>query len=512
MDWEELDESFRTDIQQVISTSLELAKPFELGRTNNGASTNGTKKKWGIFGRNHKQDQYARGKAYAKWCETVLELVNSSGVIPNLPDLQQQLVQQMADAQLVECVQMFETELERFWNSCSVYNENDTATADLVIHNDLHAVAEEAELHCRAQEIFTQQKELLSKSGNITSSSVLQTTLEQLESRCVATTENKSGGASTPSTPVVSIYARIRLANAGRSQRACEILADYLYKPVQESVRNDPTCMTLEEFRNVVAKLQASYRLQARGPVKDTVLSNNLVQPSEADALFVAKVTEKHDALQDSLSKQASLFRDIEQKEAQLNALNADLEHVRAETQRELQALTQAHENALQQALAEQQRLGQEQREQLRTAMEQQLQEAQARAERDRKASEAQLQEAQAQAEQRLQAEVQAREERLRQEKELFDQQMEMLKETANADLKAKLDQVQAASRQEQERLEQEMTQRIEESESRLQEEIRVKEMALAQTQKDLEETKLAKKEMQERLDRYPCPDRCVTM
>lgn len=518
LDWEELDESFRNDIQQVITTSLELAKPFELGH-NNGAA-HSSKKKWGMFSR--KQDQYARGKAYAKWCEAVLELVNSTGVIPNLPDLQHQLIQQMADAQLAQCVATFETELEGYWNSCPIYNRNDSNTVELVTRHDLKAVADEKELYDRAEKLFAEQKQFLSKSGNITLPSILQSTLNALETRCIAVVvdgkENNATGVS-PSLPLVasaasptSIYARIRLANERRSHAACTALLDALYTPVQESIRNDPTSMTVQDFHTVTTKLQTSYELQARGPAKTNILTTRLLEPSKADALFVAKVTEKNNALQDSLVKQAALSKDVEQKEAQLTTLHESLEKVKEQTRRDMEALSVKHENTLQKALEEQHQREQEQRDQLKANMEQQLQKVKTQADKEREEKDAQLKQMEEQAQQRLKAEVQAREDRLKQEKEMFDKEIESLKVSADAELKEKLQVVQTKSREEHDRLEQEMTQRLEESESRLQEEIRVKEMELAKTRKDLEETKEAEEKLQQRLEKHCCPEKCVIM
>ena len=511
LDWQELDESFRNDIHQIIITTLNLAKPFELGQ-NGSPKTNShaQKKGWNIFSR--KSDQYAWGKAYAKWCETVLELVNSTGVIPNLPDLQQQLVQQMADAQLAQCVTTFQTELETYWNSCPIYSGDKALSSDLVTTHSLQPVAEESELKDRAQKLFAEETQKLSK--NITSSKVLHAAIEDLETRCLADEETNNNSASTAASAVPSvssIYARVRLANSRRSQSACESLMNSLYTPVQESIRNDPTSMTVQEFRTVVGQLQASYEKQARGPAKQTVLSTLLLQPSEADALFVAKMTESNEALQHSLSQLASLSHDIEEKEAQLTTLHTNLEQVKEQNQRELEALSMAHKTDMQQALEAQQQREQEQREQLQADMEKQLQQARLKAEKERQESEEQLKRVEQEAQKRLQSEVQAREDRLKQEKEMFDQQIESLKETADAELQEKLKGVQAASRAEHERLEEELTHRLEESENRLQEEIRVREVELAQAKKDLEETKTAEKELQARLDRR-CPEKCVTM
>ena len=500
LNWTELDEGFRADIQKVIVTTLKLAAPFRLGREDESKP-----KKWGIFAGKARQS-HAQGQAYAKWCETVLELVNSTGIIPNLPDLQQQLVQQMADSQLARCVKTFETELETYWEACPVYNNGND---DLVARHSLLAVAEEEELRSKATAILEQQKEILLADGAIPSPSILEVTLQELESRCFAI-DSQTGH--LESTASVSIYVRICAENNRRSQTSCEVLIDNLYTPLQASIRNDPTSMSAKEFQKVINQLKTSYETQARGPAKKSVLKNLLLQPSEADALFIAKVTEKDDALKDSLTKQASLSKDIQQKEAQLTSLHENLEQVKVQTKLEMEALAKAHENALQKALQEQQQQEQQQREVLRKDMEKKLQDAQEKADKERQENEAHMKRLEEEAQRRLKAEIEARDERLKREKDLFEKQMETLKVSADTELKERLEKVQFESRKEQERIEEEMTHRLEESESRLQEEIRIREVELSHAKEELEATKKAEQELKERLNRRICPEACVTM
>jgi len=522
LDWMELDESFRSDIQNVITTTLQLAKPFQLGHGEEEAKSPAPKK-WSIFGGRHKPT-YPRGKAYAKWCDTVLELVNSSGLIPNLPGLQQQLVQQIADKELANRVSAFETEIESYCKTCPVYN-NHGGTAkngdvnDLVSCHSLLGVAEESELHDQAQTFFERLKQDLLSNGSIPSMAILEATLNALESRCLDdTTQPKESvtenGVAAKDFPISqgSIFTRIRAENARRSQAACAALMNSLYQPVQESVRADPTSLPLRDFEAVVGKIRKSFKLQARGPAKEDVLTTLLVQPSKADALFIAKVTEKNEELLDSLATQATLSKDIEEKEAQLTNLNENLEQVRMQTKLELEALEKAHESALKRALEESRQKEEEERKKLREDMEQKLKKAQENAEKERLQNEARLKNLEREAQQRLKAEVEAREERLKQEKDLFEKQINTLKVTADTELKEKLELVQSDSRKEQERIEKEMTQRLEESESHLQEEIRIREDQLAQAKKELEETKKAEGELKERLERRICPSFCVVM
>jgi len=530
LDWNDLDESFRNDIQNVIKTTLSLTKPFQLGHGEEEATSSSSpqkpRKKWGgIFGGRPKPT-YARGKAYAKWCDTVLELVNTSGLIPNLPNLQQQLVQQIADKELANSVLAFETEMENYWNACPVYNYNnnggtvkDDVGNDLVTRHNLHGVAEEAELHDQAQSIFERLKQDLLSNGAIPSTVILEATLNALECRCLDDSDRPTNTATGKNlvakdfpTSYGSILSRVCAENVRRSQAACAALMNSMYQPVQESIRADPTSLPLRDFETVVGQIRNSFNLQARGPAKGDVLTTLLLQPSQADALFIAKVTEKNEALLDSLAVQESLSKDIEEKEAQLTNLNENLEQVRMQTKLEMEALEKAHENALKKALEENRKREEEERKKLEEQMEHNLRKAQEEAERERLQSEARLKSLEKEAQQRLKAEVEAREQRLKQEKELFEKQINTLKITADTELKEKLELVQSDSRKEQERIEKEMTQRLEESESHLQEEIRIREDQLAQAKKDLEETKKTETELKERLERRICPSFCVVM
>ena len=475
LEWDSLDEGFRQDVQVVITSCLELAAPFQLG-----SDDDEKKSGWNLFSRD--KSHVAKPKAYAKWCETVVEVVNSSGIIPNLPDLQNQLVFQMATEHLAECIAAFKRDLDSYWNTCPVYNGKGSPS------DGLKPVAEEEELQRRAQECFIEQKKLLS-DGNISSPSILADTLEELEARCVADRDS-NGDDGTGTVAGLSILSKIRLENSERSRLACESLADTLYSPVQANIREDPTSMSLVEFQQVVAKLVKSYKLQARGPAKDSVMLTHLRQPCEADSLFITKVMEKNDALQATLK---------------------NLEEFKVQTQEKLDALEKSHKDALEVALAEQHKKEKAEKEALRVQMEEQLKQAQEKALKERQAKEAELLRIQQQADQRLQAEVKAREMRLEQEKQLFAEQMESLKESADAELKEKLALVESKSREEHERLEAELTHRLEESESRLQEEIRVKETELDETKKALEEKTAAEQELKERLERKICPC-CVVM
>ena len=466
LEWGSLDESFRADLESVIQTSLESAKAFQFDDSDKENTDNDKKKKrWSLFSRGG-SPAHVKGKAYAKWCMTVLELVNSTGTIPDIPDLQHQLVQQMADEQLTQSIDTFGKELHAYWDSCTPFNVSFGETAELVERHNLKPVAEEPELKSRANELFDLQKHAVSESG-IASPDILESTLDQLEARCIADPDQSHGD-----NAMVSIYARIRADNLKRSHTACEALATSLYEAVQASVRNDPTTMPVRDFETVVARLKRSYELQARGPAKADVLMSHLQQPSDADILFIAKVMEKDDELRASIVLQESLSQDIQEKAAELDTLSRNLEETKVQNQAEIEALRKAADEALQKALKEQQEREANEREKVRAEMEKQLQEAKEKADQEREQREAELKRLEEEAAQRLHAEVQAREERLKQEQELFEKQIESLKASADAELTEKLEVVKSRSKEEHERIEMEMTTKLREAEERLQQEI----------------------------------------
>ena len=496
LEWDALDDGFRADMDQVIKTSLERAKPFQFASEKDSHE----KKGWGLFSR-QSDPACVKGKAYTKWCDTVLELVNSTGTIPHLPDLQHQLIQQMADEQLAQSIDTFGKELHSYWDSCPTFNVSFGETAELVASRKLMPVAEETELKSRANDLFEQQKRAVSDSG-ITSATILTNTLSQLEARCLANADNSVGD-----TVALSIYEKVRSENLKRSQAACEALAASLYDAVQASIRNDPTSMPVKEFETVVARLRRSYELQARGPAKDQVLTSHLLHPSDSDLLFIAKVTEKDDELRESLVLQASLSKDIQDKVAELDTLSNSFAELKVQKALEMEALSKAADEALQKALKEQEERERKQREELRVQMEQQLQEAKEKADKDLKDREAHLKRMEEEAELRLQTEVQARDERLKREQELFEKQIESLKASADAELHRKLEIVESTSREEQEKIELEMKKKLQEAEERLKQEILERDAELSKARLELKAKENEKAELKARLEKRICPN-----
>jgi hypothetical protein len=158
---------------------------------------------------------YATGVAYSKWCTAVISLVNSPDTIPNLPDLQQQLLQQMADDLLQSSVDKFLIDLTDWRNTtCPVFNgerENEE-TAMTISQNELKGVANAEELETKSKELYNQLRQELYRGG-ISSVSILTATMKKLELQCYK------------DHPATSILAQIQQENTKRSQAACQALA-----------------------------------------------------------------------------------------------------------------------------------------------------------------------------------------------------------------------------------------------------------------------------------------------
>jgi hypothetical protein len=235
--------------------------------------------------------------------------VNSPDTIPNLPDLQQQLLQQMADDLLQSSLDKFLVDLTDWRNTtCPVFNgdgENEE-TAMLISQNDgnnnepLKTVANAEELETKSKELYNQLRQELYRGG-ISSVSILTATMKKLELQCYKD-------------PVTSILAQIQQENTKPSQAACQALAHHLYTPLRSSIREDPSCMSLEDFQTTLQQLIESFKLQARGPAVDSTLVSNFSEPAKTDSLLIQKVGETNVRYQEAVKLQQQLSMGVEEK------------------------------------------------------------------------------------------------------------------------------------------------------------------------------------------------------
>jgi hypothetical protein len=520
VDWNELDETFRNDMQDVIDHCLEHATPFQLGALG-GTSTPTKDKRWHLLPQRNKSSDmmYATGVAYSKWCTTVISLVNSPDTVPNLPDLQQQLLQQMADDLLQSSLETFETDLRDWWNhACPVFNgenENEGETEMLISQNELKTVANAKELVTKSQKIYNQLLEEVYR-GSISPGAILTATMKKLEQKCYKD-------------PDTSILAQIQQENAKRSQAACSALAQHLYAPLRSSIREDPTCMSLEDFQATLQQLTESFKLQARGPALDSTLISHFAEPAKADALLIQKVGETNVRYQEAVKLQEHLSKDVEEKGHRLKSLEDDLTKTKEETSKAMEVLAKNHEAALAKALANQQAKEAERWSKMQEEMEHKLKTAQQTLEQEQEARRYELEMAKADAEQRLSAEVSAREERMLKEQQAYHTQLAAIQAKADKKTQSEMSKAEEERKAAQETLEAEMQQRLAESEAKLQAEIIKREEELLQSKREMEEELLQsqrlveakekdRQELQERIAesearwRSPCSDMCCMM
>jgi hypothetical protein len=147
----------------------------------------------------------------------------------------------------------------------------------LVSQNELKAVADAKELETKSQEIHSQPRQELHE-GSISSVAILTATIEELEQKCHVDA-------------VTSILAQIQQENRKRSQVACQALAQHLHTPLRSSIREDPTCVSPEDFKATSQQLTESFKLQARGPAVDSALVSHFSEPAKADSLLIQKVS-----------------------------------------------------------------------------------------------------------------------------------------------------------------------------------------------------------------------------
>jgi hypothetical protein len=513
VDWNELDERFRNDMQDVIDHCLENAAPFQLGALGGTSTPSPVKeKRWNLLPQRTKSTggMYATGVVYSKWCTTVISLVNSPDTVPNLPDLQQQLLQQMADDLLQSSLGKFEADLTDWWNNeCPVFNGGNEIGEEIDIlisqnESELKAVADAKELETKSQEIYNQLRQELYR-GSISSVAILTATLKKLEQKCYKD-------------PATSILAQIRQENTKRSQAACQALAKHLYTPLRSSIRVDPTCMSLDDFKATLQQLTESFKLQARGPAVDSTLVSHFSEPAKADSLLIEKVSETNVRYQEAVKLQEHLSKDVEEKGRKLKSLEDDLTKNKEEAIKAMEGLAKNYEAALAKVVADQHAKEEERWRKMQEEMAHKLQAAQQSLEEEQHARRYELEMTKVDAEQRLSAEVAAREERRLEEQQTYHAELASIQAKADNNMQSEMSKAEGQRMVAQEKLEAEMQQKLGESETKLQAEIKNRKEELLQSKRELEAKEKDRQELQEKIaeteerSKSPCSNMCCCM
>jgi hypothetical protein len=337
VEWSDFGDDFRSEMQCVISHSLASTRPFLLKKA------------------------AAKGAQFASWCDKVLDLVNSESILPNIPDLQQRLLQSLADDAVDKAIRIYSKVLGEYLDSCPVYNnkkddkkkkkrKKDGGKDNAVSTSDLKGVAEERDLHAQSQSILDGLSTELENA--IISESMLEAALKRLASLCIDGTS--------------SIYSLMQENNNKRSKVSCDRLARALYHEFRDFVRTNATSMSPEAFESGAKDIEASFRAQARGPAVEETVQTFLKEQKEVDKVFLDKVHAINDLYQQTLEIKEMLNKDVQEKTKLVNNLETHLKATTKEHQEELQRreaavkeemekLRKAHVQEMEDAIAEQQ-------------------------------------------------------------------------------------------------------------------------------------------------------------
>lgn len=301
-DWNMLDSAFRNDVENVISLCLSKTTPFELG-TSSGSS-------------------FAKGSQFAKWCDHVIELVNSEKVLPNIPDMQEQLLQSIADQLFEEAFAEYSQQMLEHLNSCPTFNKTDKD--DEIVSTYMNSkenleggIAEDNELLSKSQELITLLSEGLEKEvGN--SQKIFMETQKKLQQKCSDFLTNYLS----------------RDLNLERSRDSCQfyakrLLEDFrtLIRTAEESRGFTGKVTNIEEFEAEAAKLQEQFQNVCRGPAVRELLQSYIVEQLESDRIYFKKVFHM-----------AFLYNQLEIQKSELEEDN-ERKNKEIESQKEQQAL-----------------------------------------------------------------------------------------------------------------------------------------------------------------------------
>ena len=537
----ELDEEFRREMQTVVDQCLEEAKPFQLAETttagdndnddntrsedkdktaladttNNSKSKANHKKKKGFMGLFHnnkknkeesssKARQFPNGALYAKWLKTVVDLVNSETVIPNLPDIQHQLVQELADTKVQELVARYEQIMEGFINDSPVFGSTDGKhweLEELLERQPLKGVAQAETLLQKSQdcaEVFQGELETVLPNG-----SILQEAWTTLEKQ----TTDASNKTSSLSLWLVE--------NQTRSQISCDALSSHMYAPLQTRVRkSDPTIMSVSEFQTSFEELLTRFQNRARGPAVDMVVERFWKPKRDDDLVFLQKLSESNLRFEKAKAKGEELQSEVEARALEVAKMAKDLELTKQQTQEEMAALKVQHDRRMAQALEDQNRKAEANLASLQADMNQKVKDAESRVEQGQQERAAEIKRLKAETESLVATQVAAHNEKIRQEQQAHEVQLASLQAQADQILKAKMEEAAANSKLEQANLEETMKSQLQEVEEAKQRDLSDKEKLLAEKQRQLEIKEFEKKALQKRAeeaeDRFTCQVCCI--
>lgn len=473
LDWSEFDQEFRNNVQQVIALSLQKTEPFMLNK-----------------------DTPANGPQFASWCQQVLTLVNSKDVLPNIPDMQESLLQSMADTAVDKAVAAYSTKMDEYVASCPVYN-TDAHDQDLVKNNGLTGIAEEAELAAQSETVIQELSDDL--AAEISSKRLLTASIDSLKRQCCS---NKS----------TSTLSQLKATNHALSSTACDVLSRKLYDSFRFVLRADTTAFTMERFDADVTATEAKFRYQARGPAVSATLQKFFPEQKETDRVFLEKVHSMDALYNETVQKKKELEDHVRQKEEMVanletNLVEASTKHkeqlevLNDQTKQEIEAQANAHAEKMREALDAQKEIEASKVAAVEEMMQGELKKAEAKrlAEIDRKTAE--LNSFKSDAETRLAEEIAAREARLKKEEAAHEEQMKRLLAVADEKMTKTIMSNEEKRQKDLKIFNDEMDSAVKKAEKKMAEEIRQREEQIRkEEERHARELERVKKELEDKL------------
>ena len=489
--WSDFDDDFRTQVEHTIALSLSKTAPFRLGG-------DGTADDLGPV---------AHGPLFASWCHRVVDLVNSEDVIPDLPDLQQRLMQGIADDRVKEAIESYATQMEKWLDECPVYNDDVEGNrdgmviaADMVAENRIRGegVAEDRDLERHSLGVLVELCKDLRKE--ITSERLLDEAMERVKHRCV---KDEHG----------SILAQLRETNARRSRENCEAIARKLYLTFRSIVRESDTKMSMRQFEAGANAVEAKYRTIARGPAVSSTADTFLKEQKDADRVFLERVGSINALYKDTLQKKEALDKDVEQKNVMVTELKRSIEQINRQhqqqvekinkdTQDKMEKMAEDHSTELNAAIEKQKKEEEKNIAALQEDMNAKLQKVEEDRAAELKRKQQEMEAAKEEAEKHLAAEVAAREERLKKEEAAHEQEIKKLLSTADANMKREIMAAEEKRQADKVKFQAELDRKLTDAEKKRAEEIRAREARLKEEEKrHKEELERVRKELNEKME-----------
>ena len=512
--WADFDDEFRDQVERTIAVALAKTAPFRLGGGGDGGGGGGDPNGNGN-GAAADLGPVAHGPLYAAWCHRVVELVNSEDVIPDLPDLQQRLMQSIADDRVAAAIRAYSDRMHRWLDECPVYDDDVEGGRDgMVIAADMVAddrirgegVAEDRELERHSLGVLVGLCQHLRK--DIPSERLLDDAVDRVKRRCVQGEDGGGDGGGS-----MSILAQLRETNARRSRENCEAIARRLYVTFRSIVRDSDTKMSVRQFEAGAGAVEAKYRAIARGPAVASIADTFLKEQRDADRVFLERVGSINALYKDTLQKKVALDKDVEQKSLMVTELKRSIDQINQQhqeqvekinkvTQDKMKKMTENHSNELNIAIEKQKKKEEKNIAALQDDMNARLQKVEEDRAAELKRKQEEMEAARREAEKHLAVEVAAREERLRKEETAHEEEIKRLLSTADVNMKREIMAAEEKRQADKVQFQAELDRKLTDAEKKRTEEVQAREARLrAEEKRHRGELERVRKELNEKME-----------